>query len=59
VGQEDRRGSLFPTKQRDWKIDGAEALLMAIGRAQAEPRRVSRRPFGVSHAVGAGSSNWA
>src|SRR5215212_4786495 len=35
VGQEDRRGNLFPTKQRDGKIDAAVALLMAVGRAQA------------------------
>jgi phage terminase large subunit-like protein len=35
VGQEDRRGNLFPAKQRDGKIDAAVALLMAIGRAQA------------------------
>ncbi len=35
MGQEDRRGNLFPTKQRDGKIDAAVALLMAIGRAQA------------------------
>jgi phage terminase large subunit-like protein len=35
VGHEDRRGNLFPTKQRDGKIDAAFALLMAIGRAQA------------------------
>src|SRR5829696_2945780 len=35
VGHEDRRGNLFPTKQRDGKIDAAVALLMAIGRAQA------------------------
>ncbi|MBD0273998.1 MAG: hypothetical protein ICV73_18980, partial [Acetobacteraceae bacterium] len=35
VGQEDRRGNLFPTKQRGGKIDAAVALLMAIGRAQA------------------------
>lgn len=35
VGQEDRRGNLFPAKQRDAKIDAAIALLMAIGRAQA------------------------
>src|SRR5918993_1098781 len=35
VGQEDRCGNLFPTKQRDAKIDAAVALLMAIGRAQA------------------------
>ena len=35
VGKADRRGNLFPTKQRDGKIDAAVALLMAIGRAQA------------------------
>jgi len=36
VGQEDRRGNLFPTKQRgENKIDAAVALLMAVGRAQA------------------------
>ena len=35
VGKVDRRGNLFPTKQRDGKIDAAVALLMAIGRAQA------------------------
>ena len=35
VGRPDRRGNLFPTKQRDAKIDAAVALLMAIGRAQA------------------------
>ena len=35
VGQEDRCGNLFPTKQRDRKIDAAVALPMAIGRAQA------------------------
>ncbi len=35
VGQEDRRGNLFPTKQRDGKVDAAVALLMAVGRAQA------------------------
>jgi phage terminase large subunit-like protein len=36
VGTEDRRGNLFPTKQRgENKIDAAVALLMAIGRAQA------------------------
>jgi phage terminase large subunit-like protein len=35
LGHEDRRGNLFPTKQRDGKIDAAVALLMAIGRAQA------------------------
>ena len=35
VGRPDRRGNLFPTKQRDGKIDAAVALLMAIGRAQA------------------------
>jgi phage terminase large subunit-like protein len=35
VGKPDRRGNLFPTMQRDGKIDAAVALLMAIGRAQA------------------------
>ena len=35
VGQEDRRGNLFPTKQRDGKIDAAVALLIAIVCAQA------------------------
>jgi phage terminase large subunit-like protein len=35
VGQEDRRGNLFPAKVRDGKIDAAVALLMGIGRAQA------------------------
>ena len=35
VGRPDRRGNLFPTKQRDGKIDTAVALLVAIGRAQA------------------------
>src|SRR3712207_5292017 len=36
VGTEDRRGNLFPTKQRgENRIDAAVALLMAIGRAQA------------------------
>ncbi len=35
VGQEDRRGNLFPAKVRDAKIDAAIALLMAVGRAQA------------------------
>ena len=35
VGQEDRRGNLFPAKVRENRIDAAVALLMAIGRAQA------------------------
>ena len=35
VGQEDRRGDLFPAKQRDGKIDAAAAPLVAIGGAQA------------------------
>ncbi len=35
VGKVDRRGNLFPAKQRNGKIDAAVALLMAIGRAQA------------------------
>ena len=35
VGQEDRRGNLFPAKMRENRTDAAVALLMAIGRAQA------------------------
>jgi phage terminase large subunit-like protein len=35
VGQEDRRGNLFPAKVRENRIDAAVALMMAIGRAQA------------------------
>jgi phage terminase large subunit-like protein len=36
VGKPDRRGNLYPAKQRpEQKIDAAVALLMAIGRAQA------------------------
>ena len=35
VGRPDRRGNIYPAKQRDGKIDAAVALLMAIGRAQA------------------------
>lgn len=34
VGKADRRGNLYPTKQRpDQKIDAAVALMMAVGRA--------------------------
>ena len=37
VGKADRRGNLYPTKQRpDQKIDAAVALMVAIGRAMAE-----------------------
>ncbi len=37
VGRPDRRGNLFPAKQRpECKIDGAVALMMAVGRAMAE-----------------------
>ena len=37
VGKSDRRGNLYPTKQRsDRKIDAAIALMMAIGRAMSE-----------------------
>jgi phage terminase large subunit-like protein len=33
-GQADRRGNLYPTKQRpDQKIDAAVALMMGMGRA--------------------------
>ena len=35
IGQEDRRGNLFPAKVRENRIDAAVALMMAIGRAQA------------------------
>ena len=35
VGQEDRRGNLFPAKVRENRIDAAVALMMAVGRAQA------------------------
>ena len=36
VGKPDRRGNLYPAKQRpERKIDAAVALLMAVGRAQA------------------------
>jgi len=37
VGKADRRGNLYPTKQRpDQKIDAAVAVMMAVGRAMAE-----------------------
>jgi phage terminase large subunit-like protein len=37
VGQADRRGNLYPTKQRpEQKIDAALAVMMAIGRAMVE-----------------------
>jgi hypothetical protein len=37
VGKADRRGNLYPTKQRpDQKIDAAVALMMAIGWAMSE-----------------------
>ena len=37
VGKADRRGNLYPTKQRpEQKIDAAVALMMAIGRAMIE-----------------------
>ena len=37
VGRPDRRGNLFPTKQRpEQKIDAAVALMMAVGRAMAD-----------------------
>ena len=34
VGQEDRRGNLFPAKVRENRIDAAVALMMAVGRMQ-------------------------
>jgi phage terminase large subunit-like protein len=37
VGKADRRGNLYPTKQRpDQKIDAAVAVMMALGRAMTE-----------------------
>ena len=37
VGKADRRGNLYPTKQRtEQKIDAAVALMMAMGRAMIE-----------------------
>ena len=37
VGKPDRRGNLYPAKQRpERKIDAAVALMMAVGRATAE-----------------------
>jgi phage terminase large subunit-like protein len=37
VWQEDRRGNLYPAKQRpERKIDAAVALMMAVGRAMAD-----------------------
>jgi phage terminase large subunit-like protein len=37
VGRPDRRGNLYPAKQRpELKIDAAVALMMAVGRAMAE-----------------------
>jgi phage terminase large subunit-like protein len=37
VRKPDRRGNLYPAKQRpEQKIDAAVALMMAIGRAMAE-----------------------
>jgi hypothetical protein len=37
VGRPDRRGNLYPAKQRpEQKIDAAVALTMAVGRAMAE-----------------------
>ncbi len=37
VGRPDRRGSLYPAKQRpEQKINAAVALMTAVGRAMAE-----------------------
>jgi phage terminase large subunit-like protein len=37
VGKVDRRGNLYPSKQRPGqKIDAALALMMAVGRAMSE-----------------------
>jgi phage terminase large subunit-like protein len=39
IGKADRRGNLYPTKQRvDQKIDAAVALMMAVGRAMTEDK---------------------
>ena len=36
VGRPDRRGNLYPAKQRpEQRIDAAVALMMAVGRAMA------------------------
>jgi len=41
VGKADRRGNLYPTKRRlDQKIDGAVALMMAVGRAMTEDQNL-------------------
>jgi phage terminase large subunit-like protein len=40
VGRPDRRGNLYPAKQRpEQKTDAAVALMMAVGRAMAEDDR--------------------
>ena len=37
VGRPDRRGNLYPAKQRpEQRIDAAVALMMAVGRAMAD-----------------------
>ena len=37
VGRPDRRGNLYPAKQRpEQKIDAAVALMIAVGRAMTE-----------------------
>ena len=37
VGRPDRRGNLYPAKQRpEQKIDAAVALMVAVGRAMAD-----------------------
>ena len=37
VGRADRRGNLYPAKQRpEQEIDAAAAFMMAVGRAMAE-----------------------
>jgi phage terminase large subunit-like protein len=46
VGKADRRGNLYPTKQRtDQKMDAAVALMMAIGRAMGEDPNSGREGF--------------
>jgi phage terminase large subunit-like protein len=50
VGKADRRGDLYPTKQRpEQKIDAAVALMMAMGRAMIEDHDASGSTVFVAH----------
>jgi phage terminase large subunit-like protein len=54
VGKEDRRGNLYPTKQRpEQKIDAAIALMMAIGRAMGKDENAGLEGFLASPVVAA------